>query len=983
MPRSSIHTRGSAQRTGLIAACVVGVVLIGTLGIIYANRPVKPQQNTTGPSMDPPPDVTNITPGTGSIAGAGKLFLQIVDPESPGRVQAEITADRSEPLPNRRVRMDKPRAWIYLRDGRSVSIQSDTGVSTTPETGANSRPDDAILEGNIVIRLYAAVPGQNRPTADDAPPVLTLRTTRLRLDAQRGELEIPERFSLNSDTLAFEGRELLTLFNESSQRIELLRVAERFSCFIKSGVGSPLTPAPTATPSGTPSAAAPSTATPPAAATARPEALYVATFPSDVAIKQSDRALTADRAQAFFRLIDNTLPANAIAPVAFLDTASLAPTAPTPTPATSTAPPSAPNTTPPSGVPGAKSPTSDEPIELVWSGPLEVVPVTAPIPELNGNHVHVRLTSDRANGVVAADPSSASLATGRRLDYAATRRDASISGDAAAPATMQREGLGTAKAARMDASLGTGNVRIPSPGSITSAPQANQPTRSIAWTREADFSFLTRDGRLTNLLREARVSGDVNATDASGTITANALTATFDSTGDTSRLTRLQAVGSATARDAEGSVVTGDSIDAQFAPLGDNPSSLTRALVSGSAAATNEGRTLHADRIEAFTASNGTAMRIERVEARGNAAFDSPDDQHASAPTIIAWPATQVAHLSGDGSRISQGQSAVAAPRIILDGKARTFEVPGPGTIHHAARRDDHDETATITWSTGLTYDDVAEVGTAVGTVRTILTRGPLDTDTMFADTATIELVTTTKPDGSKKRDLLSIDAIGGDTRASLETRRHRAGTSPAVLERLLYLEGTSIRANQADGTLVVPSGGKLLAVDHSPTTSQPKPSAAGVSTDLSRGTALFTWKDRFTLRRAAGEADMLGDARLIHDRGDGSPRSQLDADTLHAKFRERTDAAPRDTAEPLRADLLSAKADGDVRLLSGSRELRGDMLTYDATTAAIDAQATAPRLVTLADRNGASPVRAQSLRWFLRTDRIEVSGIRPVTTPR
>lgn len=896
--------------------------------------------------------------------------------------------------------MDMPRAWVYLRDGRSLSIEADRGVATTPDGGASSRPEDAVLEGAVVVRMYAAVAGANRPVDGAAEPLVTMRTTRLRVDAVRGELEIPERFALDTAGLAFTGRGLMLLYNEPESRADLLRIAERYSCTYRPRSLTPgLPPGPARAdnasrqatlPAGTTSTPAPPredagrTTAPARPAEVAGHTIYHATFPSGVEVRQSGRALAADRAEAWVRLIGHALPEGAIAPVVVevepRAAGSTPPTRPTTPESPTGARPderhagAAPATTP-------LLPTGNEPVEIVWAGPLDVVPVQGEVAELARNDVHLRFTSDRDGGVTITDPAGHVHATGRRLDYGATRREASLRGATGEAATIARAGTGAVTAERIDASLGTGVVRVPVAGTLNADEAGRESPRGVTWSREAEFRMAMRDGAVTNQVREIRMTGDVRARDAAGTLGANTVTATFaDAAGDTT-LSRILAIGAARAADREGGEVSGDTIDAAFQPRDGRPA-LTHATITGNAVAGKDGRVVRAESLDAVCVPSNTGVRVDRVEARGAARFDGEDDQHAQAETIIAWPDTHVAHLSGEHSKVWRGPSSVEGHRIILDGTNRTLDVIGEGTIRHTAQRNSAAEMTTVSWTHGLRYDDVAESGACTGSVLAITRRGEHDSETLSADTATLDLATVVRADGTSVKELVTLDAFGGDRPATLEARRASI-TDPHVLERMLYVEGGVIRSSMATGTVTIPTRGKLLTVGPHDATQPARGPSRGDTPDFSRGTALFSWTTSLTLNRAAGTADMLGDARLVHDRGDGSPRSQLDADELHATFRERPTSTQAAAGAMNAVDLVTATATGNVRLISGVRELRGERLTYDAGKALIDASSTPPRLVTLADRAGSSPVRAESLRWHLRTDRVEVTGVRPVTTPR
>ncbi|MFZ2873305.1 MAG: hypothetical protein WAZ94_02355, partial [Phycisphaerales bacterium] len=228
MRRPPNSRRGSARSTGLILAGGVALIFGGVLvGItLTSDKPKAPKPTGT---MEPPPDV-KLQPGPGGLtAGSSELFITLVDPANPTRVQYEITAERSEPLPDGRYRMTRPTASYFLRDGRTLVIEADHGQASIPDPGKASRPEGGVLEGNVRIRLFSPQAGGRRPVPASDTPDLLITTNLLRFDGLRGELELPERFDVEHTRFTFAGLGLTAVVNEKQQRIEMARVTSPLS----------------------------------------------------------------------------------------------------------------------------------------------------------------------------------------------------------------------------------------------------------------------------------------------------------------------------------------------------------------------------------------------------------------------------------------------------------------------------------------------------------------------------------------------------------------------------------------------------------------------------------------------------------------------------------------------------------------------------------------------------------------------------------
>jgi len=949
-----------------------------------------------------------------------------VDPKDPRRINAEIYAEKSEPLAQRRIRMDRPRAWIYLSDGRSLLIEAARGQATLTDSGAGGRPEDGLLEGDVVIRMFARVEGAAHPDPASATPLFTLRTPRLRFDGARGEGELPEAFTIRSDRVDLDGERLSLLFNESERRVELLRIERTTLCTIRPGEGfasgarsgRPANGAPTPAPSAPANSSAASASrpgTPPESVTTDPApttTYYHATISDAVAIRHGPYTLDSDRADAWVRLIDDALPDDAIASTSRPRTLSTPPTGPLPIHLASLALAVQPSTPP--GSPRILTPhATDEPVSLSWNGPLEFRSLAQAPVTLTRNHVFTRFTSERDGGVRFADSQSKAQGNGMLLEYGATRRDVALGSSSPSGAEVELTGRGVAHARRFEVSLPTGRVSATGPGSFVAAtiPPASGPTkvRSLTWSGEGHFKFAVVDGDMTGDLVDAHLAGDVAAADGQATLSGNSLTAVFTPIAGNPAITSLDVIGNVAARDPDGGTLTGDALTATFEPSESGDPIARRVLVRGNTAASREGNTIAADTLDAaLTLDNNKQPALDHLLASGNARFTGAQGESAMAPEISADPNTGRIELKGEGARIGNDRSRVSGPLIVIEGQDRTITVPGEGRLDHAqlavAGDNPQPETrATVTWTTEMFFDDVAGIARCVGDAKAVIEAGPLSKDTLAAETVIVELspreetaapkptpaesLTPSAPNLAGDRRFLAATALGGATPATIESRRYAPDTNPPALQRLLYLEGARIDTDAVAGTLDVPTPGKLLAVDRRRSTAPDAartPGPLSLEGDAARGNALFTWTGSLHMDRPSGELRMLEGVRLVHDRLDTNDRTELECRELTARVRESAQTGATDQLGPeFAGELISANAKDSVWMRAAGKELRADELTYDAVGAIVDASAGPGRTVSMFDPQQPAPVNAQQIVWFLKTGRVETRNVRPITAPR
>lgn len=1032
--------RGLAHRVGIGVSVVVAALAVGIMLWRGGSSSAKGPAHSEIPAA---PDIRQVPSADGGLrqmGGGSRMNITMMDRADPSRIAGEMQADRSVPLENRRFRLERPRVWVFLRDGRTIHVEAERGEAMIPD-GAGARPEDGVVEGDVVMRMFAPLPRSERPDPRTTPPVMKLTTQQLRFDGRAGEINFPESVEITGERVEFSGAGVLIVLNEGAERLELLRVERTRSLLLKPEPPSTKTTAalPGATPAGVPDETPKAPVGEPVPVKVPVETMYALWCERAVSATQGSRTLTGDRLEGWVRLLDNSVPSLALRNTASESRRGAAALTP---PIDASMPRIAVVTTvQPPAVPAqpfhfAKS---DEPLLLKWDGPMEVRPLSHIPPELNGNDAFVRCTSTPPRIVTILDADSGVIGKGTMVEYAATRREAAIAGGSGVPAVIERTGTGRAMGERFDVSLGTGRVQARGSGEVRSVSEATgtdgeETSRVIAWSKEAEFQFGLNDDTIGSRLEKAVLQGSVTAGDGKGFLRGESVTALFKAIdADRSFMERLSVLGSARAGDGKDGSLAAESLEVSFVRRGDTDGSDPIMLTArGGVRGERLGSVLSADALEAKLDQDeqGDSF-VASAEAIGAVSFIDNEGVEAYADQLSANPAEQVVELRGENARAGQRGSMVRGQFIRLDGAKKSLLVPGPGEFEHIPPPAEGEQptTARITWTRGMTFDD--SVGTVVcdGDAAGELRQGHLARDSIRAESIRVQLAPAEREPGrdgahhpvtapirergagqadplnaANKRKLLSVVAIGKDpaTPAVVEVRRYDPATSggEAVLSRLMYLEGGEIRADNQSGTLDVPGAGKLLTLDKRTdraATPGEQPVNGGIALDESsaRGSALFTWKEAFSLNRNAGTVSIRGGTRLVHAATEGGAALEVEAAEMNAQVSESvaggsggepggTTAGKGGLDEPFNGTLRTAAATGGVWMRYQQKEVSADIMTYDAATRTVDAQGTNGNLITAFDPESATPITATRVVWNLNENKFQLMGIQqPVVVPK
>jgi len=897
-----------------------------------------------------------------------------VDPET-GRLRYRMAYDALDPQERGVFRLTRPRAWIYQRE-QVFEITAESGRLLWP--ARDREPESGHLEGNVTIRVLPRTEDNDSvPDASDSTrPAITLRTPSLSFDTTFGEARSNDQVRIEGPGLAVDGEGLTVRVSEDRARpIAFLRVErggrfaydpekadERTSASLTSdrneGTGRTGAHEPVLS-------------------------FYRASVGGGVVFRMGQRVLEGEEVLAWARLSDGRLVADSFTPLE--------------------------DRQPSDRETGAeRTDRSRDPIDMTWSGPLELRAVLDEPSELARNDAFVRVQSPSGRAVVARDEAGGGSVRCVTLDYGATRRELVLYGVGPIGVTLTAPELLELIAGRAEIDLTSGIGAVPGPGlaralgqtapTETDADAAEPPerVREIRWHDRADFRLrVPPDGsERTEDFRPEEVSftGRVEARDGDAGLGGQFVRLLLDEPrveGSRSiALRRLVAEGSAYAHDADGGRIEAESLDVLFT---ENESSSQPipviATAQGDVSALREGDSMRAGMLEARLVEDasgrividslegrlGVEVRSEREAETGREVLEARADRlnardRIAVVELIGEPASVSRSASGESASVSGGSM-----RLTTDERARSLSVFGPGGATYSSRRAETGgyDRVQVDWTEGMVYDDAAGRAEAIGAVVASADLGELERHVVRAARLTLTL---TEPSPESDRALRTALAEGDDTTpAKVELRRYARSEEPnaiPVLEGLAYLEGPSVEINAPDRTLAVTGAGLLLLEDRRPAQPTQRQDSEVLIAGGARGTTLMTWTGALQFDHAAGRGELRDGVTVKHRHPGDDRMMEIQSERLEARF----DSNETGSGEGA-LSLVSIEADGGVLALHGDRQLVCDRLTYDRALGLVKAFAAPGNRVTVVDEAKGQHFVADAVELDLTNDSLRAIG--------
>lgn len=1024
---AATRNRGSARANGLILAVVVAIVSVGGL-LLVARSPSRAKVDIVKPT-----DVGNAPTAENELNGSD-ITLQLVDRNDPGRLAAELKLPAIQPLEAKRYSVQTPSGWLYPRDGRVVWIRADKADLFLPNR--QQLPERGDFKGNVIVRLFEG-PAGRKIDPETETPLLEAKSEHMAFDGAIGELQIPERLLITGSGIAYAGKNIRALFNDPEQRLELLTAEtseylrydprkSRQAPSLWQSTAATTASATTGAGTGGSSVHSADQQLPPQPApkvqAAKPssgrESLYRIIAERDVRATQGPRAISSDVLEVFARLINNQAPKRLMpekraaavgeSPAFSIRNVSLRQPEGTPL-------------LPREQIPPASRASNDDPVEVLWQGRLEVRPLAAANELLSSNDLAVRFAgTDRR--VTILDKSADISGLGDSVTYLDTIREARISSKQPEGVLLRgnKSGRVIASDARMNLASGLAEFR----GSgrfenVDSEDVKRFAERGIAWADSAQLLFALDAKGDPKTLKHASFAGSVRATGGQATATADTVTADFDpAIADRPILQHVHLSGNASAGDAQGGGLHAKSIDIRFVA----PSALEKEpaaqllLARGDVEATSKGATLRAQQLDVqlgIDTENKTTALF--VNAREQVQIEGKDGFRAGCDELAADIPTQNAELAGEIVVLAKGDSSVSGTRMRLEGETSRLEVVGEGSFHHeGVSKTGVRQLASAKWSDGMSYEDSTGLLEANGGAVAEAMPDDRTRDTLQADRVRVQL-TPPPPGGdrratldnlgnnqdvankggeSARRDIVKVIAIGKSdaSPAKIESRRYESavpeeGDGPMPkMERLLYLESREVHADNSAGTLSTPGSGRILVVDRTSSNAEKPAAPTNSPADMGatgKGQTLFSWRDSMSMNRPSQTMRLNGEVRLTNERPVDRLITQLDCEHLTATLLEEARPTGADALTEGRGQLSRAIAEGNARLKSGTKELLGQIIDYDALAGTAMAGSDNGTMVTLIDQQSATPVSAKSILWDIAKGRVEVRAVSTVVAPR
>jgi len=211
-----------AVPAGALAALVVVAAINFDQGTPPSKREgrIKDAQALLAPRLATAEELAN---ASGSLSEQTAISLtegawvQVAD--ETGRLAQQYSAARLEPQAGSRLRMTEPRARMFQRDGRVMTMSARDGLVSVPKRALES----GALEGDVEIRLYKPAAGREVDVLRDLPSIV-VNADQAQFDGVAGEVRCDRAVRIETDAGSFAGEGLTLVLDASGDGIETLLV---------------------------------------------------------------------------------------------------------------------------------------------------------------------------------------------------------------------------------------------------------------------------------------------------------------------------------------------------------------------------------------------------------------------------------------------------------------------------------------------------------------------------------------------------------------------------------------------------------------------------------------------------------------------------------------------------------------------------------------------------------------------------------------
>lgn len=987
----------NVRSAGRVAAVIVALGVLALLGVVWLNSPRPKPASSRDPGLvsEAPPTPTDSRIVDPDEVGANieELVKEGGRGEWTGRLsdngaRYRFTYERLEPREAGVLEVESPVLWL---PGDEQSIVMRAGSGRIRRAAGEREPTEGRITGGIVARIYRGrIENDNAEAL--ATPVAEVRLETLEFERDRLLVRTEDSLRITGEGIDATLHGLTASLSEDDPPLRLLRVARGGSVTIRPDALAAKEKAGRGSRGGGPADA-------PAPDAAPSESFFELTLAEAVRLEAGTVAMTGDSVRALARLVDGSLPDDAIASFEQVRRDG----EPVGTSSGDTR----------SG--DARGGVTDpESIALAWTGPLELRPLESRPPELARDEAHVTIASGSVGGVRVLESVEGIDARAMQIAYGATSRAAMLSGGGdpegvRITAPDRAEFVG--QSLELDLTTGVGRAAGPhlvrAIGRAAGADDPASPGDEPMWfasTGASDFLLDTGAGPIGSgapiLARSLIVTDGAEARRGDAYLKGGTMRAAFTEPERSATLAGVSVLDGARAQDGAGSWIEGEAIDILFAPDPENADRPTpfSARASGGIRAGSPEASLEAGELEASIVPDSRGeSEIGDFVIRDRVVVTLPDGTRAAGDLITGDARTERAELSGAPATLARedgsGHAALEAARFDLDGVARTLSVVGPGRAQAGSVDERLAQTLVYAeWERSLLYDDARGRAEIAGDVR-----ARADEDVIAAsgasgfrvhhasgDRVTLDLAPV-EGEGAARRLVRALIEAGSASEADwarVESRVYALNENEdRRLLGVLFVTGPLMDARPGEQQVVVAGPGRLLvdnrarndrADDRELIGLEPGADPGALASTL--GTSLFEWTRRLDLDGSAGAAQMAGDVSFRHLDPASGKVTDLRADALEAGFDVGTEAD--------RAALRDVTAAGSVVVRHGSLQIACDRARYDASTGEIVAVGEQGRRVAVLDESTGRQDEAGAIRLNLTSGAWSVEDPSAVSFP-
>lgn len=152
-----------------------------------------------------------------AIRLADGAWVQVADEN--GKLSQQYSAARLEPLAASKLRMTEPRARMFMKDGRVLSMSARSGLVHVPRRALES----GALDGEVEIRLFKPSEGREVDVLRDRPGI-TISAEEAQFDGVAGEVRCERAVRIETEAGSFAGEGLTLVLDSSGEGVERLIV---------------------------------------------------------------------------------------------------------------------------------------------------------------------------------------------------------------------------------------------------------------------------------------------------------------------------------------------------------------------------------------------------------------------------------------------------------------------------------------------------------------------------------------------------------------------------------------------------------------------------------------------------------------------------------------------------------------------------------------------------------------------------------------